>query len=36
MNVPAEINAVAVKNGPAEKVTPMMQHTCCDFSLSAT
>jgi DNA mismatch repair protein MutS len=25
MNVPAEINAAAVKNGPAEKVTPMMQ-----------
>ena len=25
MNVPSEINAAAVKNGPAEKVTPMMQ-----------
>jgi len=25
MNAPAEINAAAVKNSPAEKVTPMMQ-----------
>ncbi|TWI62173.1 DNA mismatch repair protein MutS [Pseudoduganella lurida] len=25
MNVPSEINAAAVKNSPAEKVTPMMQ-----------